>query len=399
MTGSVQLSSNQVSSNSQRWLILAVLLLARTSMGYQFETVGAIGPILIDAFRIDFTWLGTLIGLYMLPGAFVAIPSGLIGQRFGAKRILLLGLALMAVGGVLTATESLQVAFAGRLISGIGGVIMNVMMTKMVADWFAGHEIVVVMSIFVASWPLGIALGLVTFPPIAALSSWHAVMITAAVVALSSFAMVVTLYRDPPNMPPLQAGRLQIGLSGREWQLALIAGMIWGTYNVSYIVLVSFLPELFTVRGYSLGEAGRAVSLLGWALIFAVPLAGYLAQRVQRPNLLMGAGFIAVGLAGLALPFTSAFIATFVFIAIVAGLPAGLIMALPSEALSQQNRAVGTGVFFTCYYSCMAILPAFAGKMRDLTGSPAAASLFAAAMMGVALLGLILFRLVQRRPA
>ena len=143
MAETAQLSSNQVSSNSQRWLVLAVLFLARTSMGYQFETVGAIGPILIDAWAIDFTWLGTLIGLYMLPGAFVAIPSGLIGQRFGAKRIVLFGLVMMAAGGVLTATESLQLAFAGRLISGIGGVIMNVMMTKMVADWFAvarGHD-------------------------------------------------------------------------------------------------------------------------------------------------------------------------------------------------------------------------------------------------------------------
>ena len=399
MAETAQLSSNQVSSNSQRWLVLAVLFLARTSMGYQFETVGAIGPILIDAWAIDFTWLGTLIGLYMLPGAFVAIPSGLIGQRFGAKRIVLFGLVMMAVGGVLTGTESLQLAFAGRLISGIGGVIMNVIMTKMVADWFAGHEIVVAMSIFIASWPLGIALGLVTFPPIAALSSWHVVMITASVVALLSFAMMITLYRDPPNMPPLQEGKLQIGLSGREWRLALIAGMIWGTYNVAYIVLVSFVPELFTVRGYSLGEAGRAVSLLGWSLIFIVPLAGYLAQQVRRPNLLMATGFIVVGLASLALPFASAFIATFVFIAIVAGLPAGLIMALPSEVLSQQNRAVGMGVFFTCFYACMAILPAFAGKMRDLTGSPAAPSLFAASMMGVALLGLILFRLAQRRPA
>ncbi len=399
MAESTQLYSNQVSSNSQRWLVLAVLLLARTSMGYQFETVGAIGPILIDVYKIDFTWLGTLIGLYMLPGVIVAIPSGVIGQRFGAKRIVLFGLALMALGGVLTSVESLQLAFAGRLISGIGGVIMNVMMSKMVADWFAGREIVVAMSIFIASWPLGIALGLVTFPPLAALSSWHVVMITASVVALLSFAMMITFYRDPPNMPPLQEGKLQIGLTGREWRLALIAGMIWGTYNVAYIVLVSFVPELFTVRGYSLGEAGRAVSLLGWALIFIVPLAGYLAQRVRRPNLLMATGFIVVGLASLALPYTSAFILTFVLIAIVAGLPAGLLMALPSEALSQQNRAVGMGVFFTCFYACMAILPAFAGKMRDLTGSPAAPSVFAASMMGIALLGLILFRFAQRRPA
>jgi hypothetical protein len=54
---------------SNRWLILAVLFLARAAMSFQFQTIGAVGPLLIDQLHIDFTWLGTLIGLYMLPGA------------------------------------------------------------------------------------------------------------------------------------------------------------------------------------------------------------------------------------------------------------------------------------------------------------------------------------------
>lgn len=53
---------------AQRWQILLVLYLARSSMAYQFQTIGSVGPFLIDGFSIDFTWLGTLIGLYMLPG-------------------------------------------------------------------------------------------------------------------------------------------------------------------------------------------------------------------------------------------------------------------------------------------------------------------------------------------
>ena len=38
--------------------------------------------------------IGTLVGLYMIPGLFLAVPSGFIGRRFGDKRIVLLGLAL-----------------------------------------------------------------------------------------------------------------------------------------------------------------------------------------------------------------------------------------------------------------------------------------------------------------
>ena len=51
-------------------------------------------------------------------------------------------------------------------MAGIGGVIMNVLMTKMVADWFTGKEISTAMAIFVNSWPIGIAISLLMLPPI-----------------------------------------------------------------------------------------------------------------------------------------------------------------------------------------------------------------------------------------
>lgn len=392
-------TSAAIESHSKRWLMLLVLFLARMSLAYQFQTIGAIGPILVDEFRIDFTWLGTLIGLYMLPGMIFAIPSGLIGQKFGAKRIVLLGLALMAIGGVMTGSHVFEIAFAGRLISGIGGVIMNVIMTKMVADWFAQREIVVAMSILVASWPLGLALGLITFPVIAGMGAWPPVMYTAVAVILVSLVLVALLYRDPPDVPALLTGRIQVTLSGREWLLVLIAGMIWGAYNVAYIILISFMPELLTARGYSLSEAGRIVSVLGWALIVVVPIAGLVAQRIGRLNLLMAGSLIVVGLAGASLPFAfgGQFVAAFAVVSILAGIPAGLILSLPAEALSAENRAVGMGVFFTCFYVSMAVMPAIAGWMRDFFASPAAPVLFAAAMLGLSAIGLAVFRLAQRR--
>ena len=45
---------------------------------------------------------------------------------------------------------------AGRLLAGAGGVALNVVMTKMVLDWFAGREISTAMGIFINSWPIGI---------------------------------------------------------------------------------------------------------------------------------------------------------------------------------------------------------------------------------------------------
>ena len=61
---------------SNRWLILAVLFLARTSMGYQFQSIASVSPSLIAEFAIEYAAIGSLIGLQSLPGSFLSLPSG-----------------------------------------------------------------------------------------------------------------------------------------------------------------------------------------------------------------------------------------------------------------------------------------------------------------------------------
>ena len=79
---------------SERWLILAVLFLARTAMGFQFQAVAALSSFVVADLEIDYARLGLLIGLYLLPGVAIAYPGGLLGQYFGDKRIAVLGMAL-----------------------------------------------------------------------------------------------------------------------------------------------------------------------------------------------------------------------------------------------------------------------------------------------------------------
>ena len=65
-----------------RWVILAVLFLARTAMGFQFQSVAALSTFLITDLDIDYTQLGLLIGVYLLPGIVIAYPGGLLGLTF-----------------------------------------------------------------------------------------------------------------------------------------------------------------------------------------------------------------------------------------------------------------------------------------------------------------------------
>ena len=87
----------------------------------------------------------------------------------------MIGLALMTAGGLLAGlAESYPVLAAGRLISGVGAILLNVLMSKMITDWFAGREIVLAIAIFVNSFVTGIGLALLSIGWLAEGAGWPA---------------------------------------------------------------------------------------------------------------------------------------------------------------------------------------------------------------------------------
>jgi MFS family permease len=92
-------------------------------MACQLQTVASTAPFLVGSFAIDDAQLGVLIGLFRLPGIFTALPGGMLGQRFGAKRLVLAGLLLMAAGGALMGVgSSFLPVVAGRRSPASGAV-------------------------------------------------------------------------------------------------------------------------------------------------------------------------------------------------------------------------------------------------------------------------------------
>ena len=121
-------------------------------------------------------------------------------------------------------------------------------------------------------------------------------------------------------------------------------------------------------------------------------------KRTGRPMLFMIGGFAVATVAAFALPFVTMPLVAFGFLVLAIGVPAGMIMALPAQSLRPESRAAGMGMFFTCYYLMLAVLPGGAGLARDLSGSPAAPVVFAAATLLLCVLGLMLFHAAQRMP-
>jgi MFS family permease len=153
---------------ANRWVALVIVFVTRTSMGFQFQSVAAVAPLMVAELQLTWVQLGSLIGLYLLPGAVFALPGGVLGQRFGDRRIVVVSLALMVAGGLVTAAaHGFIVAAAGRLLSGVGAVLMNILLAKMVADWFAERELSTAMGIMLTSWPVGLGIAAATLGALA----------------------------------------------------------------------------------------------------------------------------------------------------------------------------------------------------------------------------------------
>jgi MFS family permease len=383
---------------SNRWGILAVLFTVRLTMAFQFQSVAAVAPLLGTKFDASLADIGLLIGLYFTPGVALSLPGGAIGKRFGDKATVSGALLLMLIGQlVMMASDSWGWQIAGRLIAGGGGVLLNVLMSKMVTDWFAGKEIATAMAIFVNSWPAGVAISLLTLPAVGTAYGVSAVYLSIAALIGLAILLLVVAYRSPSTTAaaPSAASRLD-----RNTLFAvIIAGLIWGLFNIGFAMIFSFGPTLLVERGWSITAAGSAISIVLWLAALGGMAGGFLADWTRRPQSVLVVGCIMFALLMMTLPRSAAVIPLVIAIGLISALPSGPIMSLPARVLQPQTRAIGMGIFYTVYYAAMMLGPAVAGAIAKSTGSAAAALDFGmAALLACPVLLWGYNRIVAPRP-
>jgi MFS family permease len=280
------------------------------------------------------------------------------------------------------ASDGLALALVGRLLSGAGAVLFGLALTKMVTDWFAGREIVVAMGVFLASWPFGIVLGLLLQRPMADQLGWRWVMHVAALLCGLALLLLVAAYRPPSRAAASGAHAGPVGTLPPLRQLLplTVASMIWASVNLGLVIFFSFAPAVLQERQVEATRAAALTSASLWILMVSVPVGGYLAQRHGRTGEAIVVFSIVAGLALALLPTGLLPLALCIAFGLAVGPPAGPIMALPSQVLDAGHRAVGFGLFYTCYYVILTVGPAMAGWARDVSGSAAAALFLGAAL-------------------
>jgi MFS family permease len=377
---------------ADRWKMLALLFAVRTVMAFQFQSVAALTPFLRQDFGVDLVEIGLLIGLYLAPGIVLAMPGGAIGNRFGDKSVVLAGLVLMACGSLTMAfSSSWTLQIAGRLLGGVGGVLLNVLMSKMVTDWFADKEIATAMGIFVNSWIVGIALALVILPSVAISLGVSGAFLLVTVLSVTGLGALATSYHAPPKLRP--TGSLADAQPvGAALLAVVLAGLVWGLFNASVGMIFSFGTSILAERGWSVADASSVTSIALWLTALSVPLGGFLADRTGWRYSALIAGLL---LFLIMLPIAARaenVILAFTALGLVCGLAAGPIMSLPAGVLTPDTRAVGMGIFFTLFYVCVVFGPWIGGYVAKIVGSARATFDLGAAMLAVCCGVVLVFR-------
>jgi predicted MFS family arabinose efflux permease len=381
-----------------RWLMLLILFVVRLAMGFQFQSVASTSAQLVDSFGFSYAEIGTLIGFFLLPGVFIAIPSGALTRAVSDKNLLMIGAVAMAIGAwVMGSADDATALYAGRLVTGVGGTIFNVILTKMVTEWFFEKEIVLSLSIMLTAWPSGIALGLLFHGPVAAAVGWAGVMYVTAFAALGALLLTSLFYRAPPTPLDLPDEPLRYGLPARELVHTCVVGLGWALYNAAFILVVSFTPEALVAAGAARGDANAITSLFMWTTMITVPLGGRVLQSLRHVTpalavLLLGSAAMVVVVATGTWPEAS-----LILLGIVAGIPAGALMSLSAEAVRRENRGPGLGIFYTWYYLGMTLVPGIAGALRDACGSANSPLLLAALLMAIVVACVLALRVLQLR--
>lgn len=381
----------------RRWAMLALIFATRVGLGFQFQTIGSVTDPLIQRLHLSFAEVGTLIGLFLMPGLVLAIPAGFAG-RYAADRVLVaVGLVCLASGGALAAVADGFVVLAlGRLLCGVGFVLTTLYYTKMVADWFAGRELATAMAVLVMSWPFGIAMGQVGHGWLQATQGWRAPFVAASLYCLIGAIAMLLAYRPPPLRTGAAAVAPSARLTSREWTLTLIASVAWATFNAGYVIYLSFAPRVLVAGGMGGLEAAWIISLASWVMIFSGAMCGQIADRTGRSDLILYV-CLCCGMASLALlPQVGWAVPLSLAFGLLGVAPAGIVMALTGAAMAPQKRAFGMGVFLSVFFLLTGPAPAVAGWLYDRTGDPFLPILLAITMFALTGLAYVVFRIAQR---
>ncbi|SEA09271.1 MFS transporter [Paraburkholderia sartisoli] len=179
MSGYLSPDVSGARGRGHRWKVLGVGFAANASFSAAFSGIPTTAVFIRSGYHVDNHALGLLFGMLGLGIAVSELPWGVLTDRWGDRRVLLLGLGLTAAAlAAMAAFVSPKGAYvpgipmlaAGLLLVGLLGGSVNGSSGRAVMAWFREGERGLAMSIRQTAVPAGGGIGALVLP---ALAAWH----------------------------------------------------------------------------------------------------------------------------------------------------------------------------------------------------------------------------------
>ncbi|MBL8326247.1 MAG: MFS transporter [Rubrivivax sp.] len=282
-------------------------------------------PALQQALGLSLVQAGFLLSMVQLAGMCAGLAFGALADGLGARRSMLVGLAVLAVASAAGAwATSAPWLMALRASEGFGFLLVVLAAPALVRRLVAPERLSLMLGLWGAYMPLGTTLALLGGPLLIGALGWPAWW---AVLSLLTFAMAVWLARrvpaaaamappadGEPVAPGLHSGsaaraggpmarafgalRRQLPITlraGRPWLLA----MAFAVYSGQWLAVIGFLPTVYAAAGVAPASAGLLTALVAAANMAGNVVAGRLLHRGARPVRLLRVGYTTMMLAAL----------------------------------------------------------------------------------------------------
>ena len=327
------------------WLITAVYYFYQ----YALRSAPAVMmPQLSDGFGLSAMGAASMVGLFYYGYSPFSLVAGVAMDRLGPKRVVPIGAAAVGIGALLFASGRSEVASAGRLLQGAGGVFALVGAAYIATTSFPASRAATLIG---ATQMFGMAGGsagqFVVGPMMAAGVPWATFWIAMGVAGLAIGALLFLLL--PESKPadrrddwlPAAAGALSVVFRNPQSILCgMIAGLIFIPTTIFDMIWgVRYLQE---ARGLDYASAVLRSSMvpLGW--IVGCPLLGFVSDRIGRRKPVIVAGGVVL-LASLAwILFGRPDVFPPYVLGLVAGAASGAAM-LPYTVIKEANPPEASG--------------------------------------------------------
>lgn len=304
MTHSVKNSNPSMAAGLFVWCFGACFYL----LGFFHRVAPAVitGELMQD-FNINATVLGNLSAFYFYSYVAMQIPTGILADSWGPRRLLTLGTMVAALGAVMFALASSIVwAMTGRLLIGASVAVAFVCLLKLAANWFAPHRFAMVSGLALFCGIVGAVCAGTPLRILVEHFGWRSVVLLSAVATLLVGICIWLFVRDYPHEKGyrdfITSKQAATGKKSRGVFADIIHVFSYRNTFLLFVIpggvvgaVLTFsglwgVPYLIRLHGISPAEAATLSSalLVAWAL--GGPFFGWLSDRLKNRKLLYLAG-------------------------------------------------------------------------------------------------------------